>query len=78
MLLLKYINNTLKNSNIFKYSQAGPFFLRYGGPIPSQAASYKPGQANLKWHSQSQEYKPVWERRNRFLFCSAGLFNLGA
>lgn len=77
MLLLKYINNTLKKSNIFKYSQAGPFLLKYGGSILSQTASYKPGEANLKWHSQSREYTPVWETRNMFLFCSDGLFNLG-
>lgn len=48
MLLLTYINNTLKNSNIVKYAQAGPFLLRYGGPIPSQTAFYKPRQANLR------------------------------
>lgn len=46
MLLLKYINDTIKNSNIFKYSQTGPFLLRCCGPVPSQTAPYKLGQAN--------------------------------
>lgn len=73
MLPPKYINITVKNSNIFKYSQAGPFLLRYCGPIPSQTAPYKPGQANLNPNGTPRVRNIHLSGREGTCFCSAPL-----